>query len=586
MFDCKTMWARPLAGLGVLLCVFLSGTIGPAWAQAIPAQDLPTIEKQQNRIQDRHTDDIQIRKEQRRESIDTPPNGMETPKVEVPAGLEGGACVDITAFDVQGAELIPSDVLNLFTAEYKDKCLTLEQINTLLADISNWYMDRGYITTRAYLPPQDLTKGNLEIVVIEGRTESIEFVPARDPRMRLSTAFPNLSGKRLNIRDLEQGLDQINRLPSNNAKLELEPGSKTGQTKVQIENQPGQRVRFTGTEDNTGSRSTGSRQRTIEMDADDIFGMNDLWSVSHKANPRNFDGQRSKTVSGSVSIPYGYWTFEYSDSYFEYASTIQATTSSYESTGISRTQAFTTERVVHRDQDSKTSLEGVLTLKEARNYIAGTLLDSSSRRLSIAGLTARHSTKLWGGSMSAALGYERGLRAFGAKKDHEHVSGEARAQFQKLTSDLSYAHGFKLLEQDLSASLSASGQWAPGVLFSSERFSIGGLSSVRGFKEETLSGDVGGYIRSELAWLLPLTKLTYVDKFLGSLSPYGAADMGWIQADPIEDGEGGVLAGGTLGLRASGGFLTFDVSWAIPLKRHHSITPQGRELYTSVSVNF
>ena len=41
-------------------------------------------------------------------------------------------------------------------------------------------------------------------------------------------------------------------------------------------------------------------------------------------------------------------------------------------------------------------------------------------------------------------------------------------------------------------------QWSPDCLYGSERLTIGGENSVRGYKEQYLSGDVGGYLRNEL----------------------------------------------------------------------------------------
>lgn len=561
-------------------------TASPARAQTIPDQDLPTIQQKQDSIQRRHDDDIRQREVERREFIDRPPEGMQTPRIEAPVGLEDGACADVDAFDVQGAELIPVDVMNVMTGEYAGRCLTLEQINTLLADISNWYLDRGYVTTRAYLPPQDLTTGTLQIVVVEGRTQDIRFSPGMAERNRLATAFPRFEGRRLNIRDLEQGLDQLNRLPSNNAKLSLEPGEKTGETVVVIENTPDKRIRFTGTEDNTGSRSTGLRQRTLEAEVDDLLGINDMWSVSYKHSLTNFEDYGAKNVSGSLSVPYGYWTFEYSDSWFTYASTIEATTATYTSTGSSRQSELSAERVVHRDQDSKTSLEGVLTLKQGRNFIEDALLESQSRKLSIGGLTLHHSDRVWDGALNGSATFERGLRSFGAKKDHEIGANDPRAQFNKWSFSASYSRALPVAEQTLNGYLALSGQWTPHTLFSSERISIGGLSSVRGFKEDSLSGDVGGYARTELSWTLPATDWNLFDKTFGRFTPYGALDTGWIKADPAEDGEGGVLAGWALGLRTSNGVVSFDVAWAEPLKRHHSLTRRGRELYTSLSIAY
>jgi len=556
-----------------------------AHAQTIPPQDLLSIQRQQDDIQRRHADDVKKREAERRQFQDTPPDGYVPPPVETPV-LEDGACMDVTTFDVQGAQIMPADVLNIITAEFIGKCLTLEQINALLADISNWYLDRGYVTTRAYLPPQDLTTGALQVVVVEGRAEDIRFSPAQEERNRLRSAFPGVQGEVLNIRDLEQGLDQLNRLPSNNAKLKLEPGAETGDTLVLIENQQAKRLRLSLSEDNSGSRSTGVRQRTVEISADDVFGVSDMWTLSHKPSLSNIEDRGSKMLSGSMSVPYGYWTIGYAQSWFTYVSTIQATTKSYTSRGSSRQHDLTVERVVHRDADSKTSIEGALTLKQARNFVAETLLETQSRKLSVAGLTLRHSTKLMGGSLSATATAKQGLRAFGAKKDHAVSGNDPRAQFRKYSSDINYSRPFQVKEQNLSASIALHGEWSPHTLFGSERVSVGGLSTVRGFKEETASGDVGGYARSQLSWTMPTTGFGRIDQAFGRFVPYAALDGGWIKSDPAEETEGGTLTGWALGLRTSGGIVTFDIAWAQPITQPRYFTKRNRALYSSVDFSF
>jgi len=47
-------------------------------------------------------------------------------------------------------------------------------IDNLLKTITGHYLNRGYVTSRAYLPEQDLTSGILQIIVIEGRLQGFE----------------------------------------------------------------------------------------------------------------------------------------------------------------------------------------------------------------------------------------------------------------------------------------------------------------------------------------------------------------------------------------------------------------------------
>ncbi|WP_318592711.1 POTRA domain-containing protein, partial [Enterobacter asburiae] len=66
------------------------------------------------------------------------------------------------------------------------------KITELLARISDWYISRGYITSRAFLTEQDLSGGQLNIVVLEGRLEAIRL-EGETPRM-LKMAFPGRTG--------------------------------------------------------------------------------------------------------------------------------------------------------------------------------------------------------------------------------------------------------------------------------------------------------------------------------------------------------------------------------------------------------
>src|SRR3546814_18044191 len=133
-------------------------------------------------------------------------------------------------------------------------CVEVDEIGRLLGEVTKAYIDRGYATTRAYLPEQDLSSGRLRIEVVEGRISRIEvdgsgvFVPG---------AFLYPDGDRLNLRRLEQGLDQINRLSSNNATLDIQPGDRPGERVVVIHNHPTRRIYPTLSADNLGSRSPG-----------------------------------------------------------------------------------------------------------------------------------------------------------------------------------------------------------------------------------------------------------------------------------------------------------------------------------------
>lgn len=81
-------------------------------------------------------------------------------------------------------------------------------------------LSRGYITTRVLLPSQDLSSGILHFELVPGTVSAVRFA---DPASRgtLRTAFPGRPGDVLNLRDLEQGLEQLRRVSNQNADMQF-----------------------------------------------------------------------------------------------------------------------------------------------------------------------------------------------------------------------------------------------------------------------------------------------------------------------------------------------------------------------------
>ena len=95
-------------------------------------------------------------------------------------------CVPIKTISVEGATLLSSHQVRAITQAHEGQCLTLGGINMVLQELTNAYIQKGYVGSRAVLEPQDLSLGVLHIRVIEGRVESIEMSPG-------STMYKNIA---------------------------------------------------------------------------------------------------------------------------------------------------------------------------------------------------------------------------------------------------------------------------------------------------------------------------------------------------------------------------------------------------------
>ena len=574
-----------LIAVGIILISLSS----PVWAQAIPQPDLGTLQKQQRQLKQRQQQDFRDYLEELK-GPGKDKGGIEgIPQPTQPQLPHSDRCFDVHDITFKGATVLSDSEQSHVARPFLGQCLTLEKINEIVRAVTNLYVEKGFVTARASLPQQDIADGSLEILVMEGHVEGFDLKGVSEAEQRqLATAFPGLEGELLNLRDLEQGLDQMNRLASNNATMKMEPGQERGGSIVAIENQKSKPWRASFGLDNSGYKSTGNRQRTMTLGYDNYLNLNETYSLTLSQDDHANDlGKGANEASGYFSIPYGYWTLTYSGSYSDSLSTITGTSATYRSESTTRTHQVDVDRVLHRNADGKTT--GTLGLKtySSKSYIDGTELDSSSYRFTSLSGSLAHTRKLFGGSLSLEGTYTRGVRMLGADKDAPFVEkGTARAQFTKAEADVSYFRAFQLAEQNLSYSGSLSAQWSPHTLPSTEQLSLGSESTVRGFKESTTSGDIGGYIQQEIAWTLPQTGMAKLDEILGIVQAYGAFDIGAIRKDVKDNEEKGVLSGWAAGLRTSSGYLVVDLAFARAIDAPSHVHKRGYETYLSAELSF
>ncbi|WP_336510337.1 POTRA domain-containing protein, partial [Agrobacterium tumefaciens] len=183
------------------LCVtsscFLSS--GLSYAQS-PAEDFSRRQEQQEQLQ-RLEDLKQVTPDSVISRADRAPRGDAT---------STGPCFDISRVEIEGATRLSAATLGTLTRPFNDRCVGVADITTLLKAITDLYLDKGFVTSRAYVPPQDIAGTRLlRLVVVEGTISDIYLNGHPVARNgAFATAFPGVKGEVANIRDIEQGLDQ------------------------------------------------------------------------------------------------------------------------------------------------------------------------------------------------------------------------------------------------------------------------------------------------------------------------------------------------------------------------------------------
>ncbi|KAA0978051.1 ShlB/FhaC/HecB family hemolysin secretion/activation protein [Pseudomonas sp. ANT_H12B] len=500
-----------------------------------------------------------------------------------PSAPVDSRCFPIRQIVINGADHLSESDRKQATQPYEGQCLGTSQLNELLKVITHRYIDKGLVTSRAYLPQQDLSDGQLRVLIVEGHLEKLQVATPGDLSAReLAMSFPGREGELLNLREIEQMVDQLNRLPSNQTQMELTPGQAPGGSDVVVKNTPQKPWRASLSRSNGGQVSTGEQQWDTSLDWDSPLGLADQLMLrgSHDAVS---DHQRSSSSEFmNYNLPWGWWNFNYSYSQSDYRSQAQAYGFGFKQTGDSQNHQLRAERVVHRDAVSKTLLNIGLNHLRTNNFIEDTKLKQSSNRISEAQFGFNHGRRIGSAFVNLDLGMQNGIGAFDAQSDHDPRPGEPTARYRKYTATLSYLQPFTLWGESLIFSSLATGQRSEDVLFSSQRMSLGGQGSIRGYKQQSLSGDSGGYWRNDLRWSRQVT-WPWLRPVLAEYGTSLGYDHGVIQNDRYNGDQHGRVSGNSLELFARGEHLATSVTFAHSLERPNALTEHEAPIYFSLS---
>lgn len=537
--------AQAVSRAALMLALVLGSAALPA-AQMDEAQRLLDEQRARSREQQMQQPPPSIR----REAPTVPEFDLGADPASLP---ETEPAFDIQRIELKGDALLDPDDAARLVAPFTGLRLGENRINLLLRRLTAALIDKGYITSRAYIGPQNLASGVLQVTLVAGRIEAVKL-DGSEASGRSLAPLPFRAQDVLRLADLEQGVDQINRLRSRRAEMQILPGQSPGGSVVDIRTQVQAPWRVHLGADNAGQKSTGTIRGRVMVEADNPLGLFDAWNLTH------IQSGDSKASLLSVSVPWGYNTLSYTYTVSDYASPIPGLSAVI--AGDSANHSFAINRVIQRDAVSRTALDAMLTLRRAQRDVAGIAL--TPQDMSVLRLAASRLQRWPGAELSADLGYVRGLRAFGAEADVDGLSTPSpHYQFEKLDFNFAATVG---LGPHFAWRGSVTGQRAQRGLQSSEQIFIGGAGTVRGFEEGQLAGDRGAYTRHELHWADAAAQTHAI--------PYLFYDYGRVRL--LADPDWKQLAALGVGVRAAWEGLSAEVNWARPVSAPESVSRRTR----------
>jgi hemolysin activation/secretion protein len=466
-----------------------------------------------------------------------------------------------------GASTLPLDSFRFaqdFLEQYKGKCIGREGINMIVKGVTAKILERGYSTTRVGIPEQDMSSGTLKLTLIPGIIHELRFA---DPKTTgtWKNAFPTSAGKLLNLRDLEQGLEQMKRVTSQDIEMQIVPAEGLGESDIIISVKRTKPWKAILNLDDSGAKGTGKTQAGVQFGWDNLLGENDLLNVGLSSDAdRNSYMRGTSGDNFSYSIPYGYWTSTLSASEYKYHQRIIGTATSFLSSGKSKNLEAKVSYLFYRDQYSKSSFQFRTGKRFSHSYIDDTEVMVQKRNTTFAEVALFHKHNIGQAQLDATLAYRWGAPWFGAQTDPANLPGTSpRYRYSLETLDVSLIMPFMLKERQLSYSATFRAQNTNTALYASEWFSIGNRWTVRGFDgESALSAEKGFFLRNEVG--IPITNTAQ--------SAYVGLDFGKVFGDNTANLLGNKLAGITTGLRgnlARGVMYDVFVGWSLYQPQHY-----------------
>ncbi|MDN8661024.1 ShlB/FhaC/HecB family hemolysin secretion/activation protein [Stenotrophomonas indicatrix] len=440
------------------------------------------------------------------------------------------------------------------------RCLGTEGINVVMKRVQNAIIARGYVTTRVLSAPQDLNTGTLTLSVVPGRFREAVFTEADGRHPAIANALPIRSGDLLNLRDIEQGLENLQRVPTVTADIKIAPadgeGAAPGQSDLNIDWKQRSPVRASLTLDDAGSQGTGKLQANATLSLDNPLGLNELFYVSAGRGVFNGKGKDTNSWTAHYDVPYGYWLFGATASAYDYSQTVVGAYESYDYSGRSGNAEARVDRLLLRNAKTKLGIYGRGWQRTSKNYIDDTEIEVQRRRTSGWELGLTHKQFIGAATLDATLAYRRGTGAFHALRSPEEMAQawdptlplEGTSRMKVITADAQFSVPFQLGKQRLRYTAAWRAQWNRTPLSPQDRFAIGGRYTVRGFDgESSLSGERGWSLRNDLSLGIG-----------GGQEFYVAADYGRIGGPSAQWQSGRDLAGMALGLRGGWQQLSWD----------------------------
>lgn len=495
--------------------------------------------------------------------------------------------ITVERFEFEGNTAISNEALSEVVQEFVSVPITISQLYEARSRITQVYVEAGYVTSGAYIPPQRLQDGVVLVQIVEGALEAIrvEGTERLNPRYITSrlerAATPPLNSARLfealTLLQLDPRIEDL--------RAELSVGPQFGTSLLTVEIVESDTFTPYLRLDNDRSPSVGSFRQRIGLTELNLRGFGEVIDVNYSRtdgsdalegtlqtflNARNGTLEISAGISQSevIEAPFDDLNLESEANFFEltYRQPLIQTPTRELALGVTATRQE--NRSIF---DLPDELGGAIpvTLRGAD--------DNGRTRVSALRFFQEYTNQDRRQVFAVRSQFSLGLDVLDSTVNDD---GRPDSRFFAWRGQTQYV---RLLGEDILLSLRADLQLASESLLSLEQFGLGGRQSVRGYRQDVLLTDNGLLASAEIR--IPIVRVRDINGIL-QVAPFVDFGTGW--NSELENPDPNTLAGGGLGLLWQMDQISARLDWGIPFVEVETSdrTLQENGIYFSVGVGF
>jgi hemolysin activation/secretion protein len=468
-----------------------------------------------------------------------------------------------TQFEVKTIELVGNTrfttaELQVYTKPLEGRKIGLPELRKAVDSITQLYLSKGYVSSRAFLGNQEVTDGKVTIQILEGSIEEIKVegnqrLPASYITDRLNVETPLRGDK------LEEQLRLLQIDPAlTSVEASLSPGTAPGKSLLTVRVKEAKTAYFGVTSDNYSAPVVGSERYGIYGGLRSSLIPGDDFYASYNRTTSGGSNALDFLYKAPVNKNNGTVQLRVAPSWYKI--TDQEIGSIFDIDGNSSLYELTYRQPIVRSFRNEVALSLGFALQDGSTNVGNLpLFDTESRARVLKfgqDFVSRDQQGVWAGQSSFNLG----LDLFNATKNPSPL---ADGQFFSWTGQLQRVQRFNADNVTI-AQLSA--QLSGDALLPSQQFIIGGGQSVRGYRQNARFGDSG--LRFSLEHRLVVARNSK-GASVAQIAPF--FDMGTVSnvsKNPTATPNQNFLAGAGLGLilqPAPGLNLRFD--YAVPFRK-------------------